>query len=157
MTALLRTLIGLVPAILITSPLFGISILDLGAPLFLYFLVYRFIGGIPFFIANTMPVIFNVKIKNYFLGTLIGMVPQLFIMVSIGSGLEKIIEANSSPPSFLEIVLSKDIYLPLLAFLIIVVISIFLKKNYINKIFGAPCPTCTDDFFLTMEILYYLS
>ena len=38
---------------------------------FLYFLIYRFIGGIPFFIANTMPVIFNVKIKNYFLGTLI--------------------------------------------------------------------------------------
>ncbi len=31
LTALLRTLIGLVPAILITSPLFGISILDLGA------------------------------------------------------------------------------------------------------------------------------
>ena len=37
LTALLRTLIGLVPAILITSPLFGISILDLGAPLFLLF------------------------------------------------------------------------------------------------------------------------
>ena len=35
LTALLRTLIGLVPAILITSPLFGISILDLGTPLFL--------------------------------------------------------------------------------------------------------------------------
>ena len=37
LTALLRTLIGLVPAILITSPLFGISILDLGTPLFLLF------------------------------------------------------------------------------------------------------------------------
>ena len=37
LTALLRTLIGLVPAILITSPLFGISILDLGAPLFIIF------------------------------------------------------------------------------------------------------------------------
>ena len=32
---------------------------------FLYFLTYRFIGGIPFFVANTLPVIFNVKIKNY--------------------------------------------------------------------------------------------
>tara|TARA_B100001989_G_scaffold204919_1_gene153483 strand:+ start:451 stop:1242 length:792 start_codon:yes stop_codon:yes gene_type:complete len=43
LTALLRTLIGLVPAILITSPLFGISILDLGAPLFLLFLsLYAF-------------------------------------------------------------------------------------------------------------------
>tara|TARA_B100000214_G_C23871258_1_gene582713 strand:+ start:194 stop:985 length:792 start_codon:yes stop_codon:yes gene_type:complete len=37
-TALIRTLIGLVPAILITSPLFGISILSLGIPLFFLFL-----------------------------------------------------------------------------------------------------------------------
>ena len=96
---------------------------------FLYFLTYRFIGGIPFFIANTLPVIFNVKIKNYFLGTLIGMIPQLFIMVSIGSGLEKIINANSTPPTFFEIILSKDIYLPLVAFLLIVIISFFLKKK----------------------------
>ena len=37
-TALIRTLIGLVPAILLTSPLFGISILNLGVPLFFLFL-----------------------------------------------------------------------------------------------------------------------
>ena len=96
---------------------------------FLYFLIYRFIGGLPFFIHNTLPVIFNVKIVNYFFGTLIGMIPQLFIMVSIGSGLEKIIKTNNSPPSFLEIIVSKEIYLPLMAFIVLVVISIFLKKK----------------------------
>ena len=37
-TALIRTLIGLVPAILLTSPFFGISILNLGLPLFFLFL-----------------------------------------------------------------------------------------------------------------------
>ncbi|MDA7572667.1 ABC transporter permease [Candidatus Pelagibacter sp.] len=37
-TALIRALIGLVPAILLTSPLFGISLLDLGMPLALLFL-----------------------------------------------------------------------------------------------------------------------
>ncbi|MDB2515076.1 ABC transporter permease [Candidatus Pelagibacter bacterium] len=42
-TALIRTLIGLVPAILITSPLFGISILNLGMPLlFLFLSLYIF-------------------------------------------------------------------------------------------------------------------
>ena len=40
-TALIRTLIGLVPAILLTSPLFGISILNLGVPLF--FFIFKFI------------------------------------------------------------------------------------------------------------------
>ena len=73
--------------------------------------------------------IFNIKIKNYFFGTLIGMIPQLFIMVSIGSGLEKIIKTNNSPPSFSEIIVSKEIYLPLMAFIVLVVISIFLKKK----------------------------
>jgi len=43
-TALIRTLIGLVPAILLTSPLFGISILKLGAPLFFLFLSLYIFG-----------------------------------------------------------------------------------------------------------------
>ena len=42
-TALIRTLIGLVPAILLTSPIFGISILNLGMPLlFLFLSLYIF-------------------------------------------------------------------------------------------------------------------
>tara|TARA_S200000501_G_scaffold65063_1_gene56073 strand:- start:1677 stop:2237 length:561 start_codon:yes stop_codon:yes gene_type:complete len=43
-TALIRTLIGLIPAILITSPLFGISILHLGIPLFFLFLSLYIFG-----------------------------------------------------------------------------------------------------------------
>ena len=43
-TALIRALIGLVPAILLTSPLFGISILDLGVYLFYLFLSLYLFG-----------------------------------------------------------------------------------------------------------------
>ena len=43
-TALIRALIGLIPAILLTSPLFGISILDLGVYLFFLFLSLYFFG-----------------------------------------------------------------------------------------------------------------
>tara|TARA_B100001029_G_C15009485_1_gene423301 strand:- start:58 stop:849 length:792 start_codon:yes stop_codon:yes gene_type:complete len=43
-TALIRALIGLVPAIILTSPIFGISILDLGLPLFLLFLSLYIFG-----------------------------------------------------------------------------------------------------------------
>ena len=43
-TALVRTLIGLVPAIILTSPLFGISILDLGIYLFFLFLSLYIFG-----------------------------------------------------------------------------------------------------------------
>ena len=42
-TALIRALIGLIPAILLTSPLFGISLLQLGLPLaFLFLSLYLF-------------------------------------------------------------------------------------------------------------------
>ncbi len=43
-TALIRTLIGLVPAIMLTSPLFGVSILKLGLPLLLLFLSLYIFG-----------------------------------------------------------------------------------------------------------------
>ena len=43
-TALIRALIGLVPAILLTSPLFGISILNLGVSLFFLFLSLYIFG-----------------------------------------------------------------------------------------------------------------
>ena len=44
LTALIRALIGLVPAILLTSPLFGISILNLGLNLFFLFLSLYIFG-----------------------------------------------------------------------------------------------------------------
>ena len=61
LTALLRTLIGLVPAILITSPLFGISILDLGTPLFLlFFNLYAFGITSVSYTHLTLPTIYSV-------------------------------------------------------------------------------------------------
>ena len=45
---------------------------------FIYLLIFRFIGGIPFALSNVLPCIFNVKISNFFWATLIGLVPQLF-------------------------------------------------------------------------------
>ena len=98
---------------------------------FFYFLIYRFVGGIPFFIANILPTLFNVKIKNYFLGTLIGIAPQLFIIVTLGSGIEKIIDQNAEMPSFIDLIFSQEIYAPILSFLFLIII-IFLIKNKIN-------------------------
>ena len=77
---------------------------------FIYLLVYRFIGGIPFAISNVLPCIFNVKILNFFFATIIGIIPSLFLVCSIGSGIEKIIDENIKAPGFLEIITSKEIY-----------------------------------------------
>ena len=100
---------------------------------FVFFLIYRFVGGIPFFISNILPTIFNVKVRNFFLGSIIGMTPQLFVGASLGAGLSKILEENSEVPSVLELIFSPDIYLPILGIIILVIIGFLLKKNFYTK------------------------
>ena len=97
---------------------------------FIYLLAYRFIGGIPFAISNVLPCIFNVKTFNFFWATLVGILPQIFLICSIGSGLEKVIEKNLEPPKMKELILSPDIYIPLLIFVFLIVVTIFLRKLF---------------------------
>jgi len=97
---------------------------------FFYLLIYRFIGGIPFAISNILPCIFNVKIFNFFLATLIGMLPQIFLTVSIGSGLEKLIDQNLEPPSIMDLIMSPDIYIPFLILLTFLILTIFVRKIF---------------------------
>ena len=100
---------------------------------FVYLLAYRFIGGIPFAISNVLPCIFNVKAINFFWATFLGIMPQLFLVCSIGSGLEKIIDENLNPPGILDLIRSPEIYIPLAAFFFMVIITIFLRKMFYKK------------------------
>ena len=96
---------------------------------FMFFILYRFIGGIPFQIANLLPVLFNVSIKNYLIGTFLGILPQLFVMVSLGSGIENIINQNELAPSMLDMLSSSEIYIPILGFVFLLIIVLFIKKK----------------------------
>ena len=100
---------------------------------FIFLLVYRFVGGIPFAIANVLPCLFNVKISNFFWSTLIGVIPSTFLIVSIGSGLEKIINQNLEAPKLLEIIYSPDIYMPLIAFEALLIFAIIARKIFYKK------------------------
>ena len=97
---------------------------------FIYLLLYRFIGGIPWQLSCLLPTIFNVKTNYFFFATLIGIIPQIFLAVSIGSGLEKIINQNPEFPKITSIIFSQDIYIPILAFFVLIFITIFLKKFF---------------------------
>ena len=98
-----------------------------------YMLVYRFVGGIPFAISNVLPCIFNVKVFNFFVSTLIGLIPQVFVWVSLGSGLEKIIDQNEEAPSVVKLISSPNIYIPIIAFIILVIITITIRKIFYKK------------------------
>ena len=100
---------------------------------FVYLLAYRFIGGIPFALSNVLPCIFNVRVSNFFWATLIGLTPQLFLVVSIGSGLEKIIEQNLEAPRIIDLIYSQDIYIPMIAFAALIIIAIIARKIFYKK------------------------
>ena len=100
---------------------------------FLYLLIYRFIGGVPFAISNVLPCIFNVKVFNFFWATFIGILPQIFLICSIGSGLEKIIDQNLNPPGIMDIIFFPDIYIPLMIFISLIIILFFFRKMFYKK------------------------
>jgi uncharacterized membrane protein YdjX (TVP38/TMEM64 family) len=81
-------------------------------------------------VSNVLPCIFNVRVSSFFWATLIGLTPQLFLIVSIGSGLEKIIEQNLEAPRIIDLIYSPDIYIPMLVFAALIIITIIAKKIF---------------------------
>ena len=97
-------------------------------------MIFRLAGGAgtPFAIQNLLPVLFKMKVKNYFFSTLIGLFPIMFIWCAIGSGIEKIIE-NNIDPSFITMIQNKEILFPVLGFFAILILSFILRKIYFKK------------------------
>ena len=66
----------------------------------LVMIIFRFVGMVPFFLANLLPVIFNINVKNYLIGTFVGIIPAVFIIVSLGSGFSEAIYSFDKFPSY---------------------------------------------------------
>ncbi len=100
---------------------------------FIYLLIYRLAGGIPWQLSCILPTIFNVRAMNFFLATLIGIIPQVFLIASIGSGLEKVIEDNLEAPGISDIITTPEIYIPLITFISLIILTLFLRKFFYKK------------------------
>ena len=99
-----------------------------------YFMCFRFMGGggTPFPIQNILPVLFNMSAKNYILATLLGIIPTTFVTVALGSGFEQIVDQNEQL-SFLSVIQSQEIYLPIIGFFIILITAYLVKKFYFQQ------------------------
>ena len=97
---------------------------------FYYFFIFRLVGGlgIPFGLQNILPVVFNMTKFNYFFASLLGFIPIFFIWNTIGSGLDKYIKQSDSF-SLINLITSKEIYLPMLMFAIVMIVSAIIKKK----------------------------
>ena len=100
---------------------------------FYLFFVFRFAGGlgIPFVLQNVLPVIFKMKNYNYFFASFFGFIPSFFIWNTIGSGINKFIK-EADEFNFINLIFSKEIYFPLIVFIILIFISILVKKKFFN-------------------------
>ena len=96
-------------------------------------IIFRFVGFVPFFLANLLPVIFNIRLKNYFFGTLIGILPSIFILVSLGAGLSKAIYHFDTFPSFFDLISLPEIYFPILGFFVLLIITFVYKKFFFKE------------------------
>jgi len=100
---------------------------------FYYFFAFRLAGGlgIPFFLQNVLPVIFKMKNYNYFFASFFGFIPIFFIWNTIGSGINKFIK-EADEFNLISLILSKEIYLPLSIFIILILGSLIIKKKFFN-------------------------
>ncbi len=100
---------------------------------FFYFFVYRFIGGlgVPFGLQNLIPILFGMKKLNYFLASFLGFIPGFFIINTIGAGLNSYI-SQAENFSMVDLILTPEIYIPILMFSALMIFSIFLKKKFFD-------------------------
>ena len=101
---------------------------------FNYFFIYRFIGGlgIPFGLQNLIPILFDMKKINYFFSSFFGFIPGFFILNTIGAGLNSYI-AQAENFNIVDLILSKEIYLPIIMFAILMIFSFIIKKKFFKN------------------------
>ena len=95
-------------------------------------MIFRFLGGTPFAVQNVLPILFDMPVKNYFIATFVGCMPSMFISVALGSGIEEIIDQNKEL-SILTVLSSPEIYIPIIAFIIILFIAFVIRKFYFKQ------------------------
>jgi len=102
---------------------------------FYYFFLYRFVGGlgVPFFLQNIFPILFNMKKNNYFFSSLLGFIPGFFVFNTIGAGLNTYI-AQSANFSFLNLAQTPEIYFPIIMFVILMALSLVIKKIFFTDV-----------------------
>ena len=71
------------------------------------------------------------KNYNYFFASLFGFIPGFFILNTIGSGINKFIK-ETDEFNFISLILSREIYFPMIVFIILILSSIIIKKNYFD-------------------------
>jgi uncharacterized membrane protein YdjX (TVP38/TMEM64 family) len=97
---------------------------------FNYLLVLRLTPVAPFFIVNVAPAFFNVKLRDYVLATLIGIIPGAFVYAAVGAGLRAALEtgATTDPDQAAAAIFSSPaVYGPIIGLVVLALIPIAVR------------------------------
>jgi uncharacterized membrane protein YdjX (TVP38/TMEM64 family) len=96
-----------------------------------YLFLIRLIPIIPFAVANLVPALFGVSLRNFFFTTYIGIIPGGLVFTWLGSGLSEIFKQNEEPN--FSIIFEIYVIGPILCLCLISFLPIILKKLGIIK------------------------
>ena len=68
---------------------------------------------------------------NYFLASFFGFIPGIFVFNTIGAGLNSYID-QAQTFSIIDLLLTKEIYIPILMFVGLMILSLIVKKKFFD-------------------------
>ena len=93
-------------------------------------LLLRLIPAVPFFVANILPAIAGVSLKNFFWTTFLGIIPGGFVFTLIGSNAGGFFDRGEAPD--LTVFWSLEFVGPLICLIILVALPMFFKVARYN-------------------------
>ena len=91
-----------------------------------YLLFLRLVPIFPFWVVNIVPALLNVRLRLFFIATLIGIIPGSLVYVSVGNGLGAIFAEGTTPD--LSVIFRPSILIPILCLALISLVPIIYKK-----------------------------
>jgi uncharacterized membrane protein YdjX (TVP38/TMEM64 family) len=97
---------------------------------FSYLLVLRLTPVAPFFIVNVAPAFFDVKLRDYLLATMLGMIPGAFVYAAVGAGLHAALATgtHADPGEAARAIFSQPaVYGPIIALVALAFIPVIVR------------------------------
>jgi len=97
---------------------------------FSYLLVLRLTPVAPFFIVNVAPAFFDVKLRDYVMATMLGMIPGAFVYAAVGAGLHAALAAGTHADpgeAARAIFLQPAVYGPIIALIVLAFVPILVR------------------------------
>lgn len=96
-----------------------------------YLFLMRLVPAVPFFVANLAPAFLGVKLRNYVITTVFGIIPGTLVFSSVGAGLGEVFARGETPD--LDLLFEWQVLGPILGLCFLAVLPILVKSFKKNK------------------------